>query len=151
MRGFWLFLHYLGFILWLGAGIATMVAGVASKRLANEDRLVVYRITGLVQRVIVGPGAMLVIFSGLALAMAVMKSGVVPGYLNLMMGAGLLGALFSVGIAVPAAARLGRLELDARGELPEVFTDLRKRVIWSASAGGGLGLIALGAATIGRF
>ncbi len=50
-----------------------------------------------------------------------MKSGTMPGWLNAMMGAGLLGALTTVAISVPTAARLARLEVDARGELPPVF------------------------------
>ena len=34
MRGFWLLVHVLGFTLWLGGGIATMIAGVTAKRFA---------------------------------------------------------------------------------------------------------------------
>jgi len=73
-----------------------------------------------------------------------------PGWLNLMMGAGLLGALAAVGISVPTAAKLGRLEPSARGDLPEAFPALRKRQILAASIAGGLGLIAMFAATLGK-
>jgi len=45
---------------------------------------------------------------------------------------------------------MGRLELDARGELPESFQGLRKRQIMAASIAGGLGLVAMAAATFGR-
>jgi len=79
-----------------------------------------------------------------------MRSGDMPGWLNLMMGAGLLGALAAVGISVPTAAKLGRLEADARGDLPEAFQALRKRQILAASIAGGLGLIAMFAATLGK-
>jgi hypothetical protein len=68
----------------------------------------------------------------------------------LMMTAGLLGAIAAIAISVPTAARLGRLELDPRGELPEAFYSLRKRQILAASIAGGLGLLALLAATIFR-
>src|SRR5881296_3804534 len=112
MRALWLFIHVIGFTLWLGGGIATMVAGVSAK--------------------------------------PYMRSGAMPGWLNLMMGAGLLGALAAVGLSVPTAARMGRLELDARGELPESFQGLRKRQILAASVAGGLGLVAMAAATILR-
>ena len=79
-----------------------------------------------------------------------MKQGDVPGWLGLMMGAGILGAIGAVGISVPTAAKLARLEPDARGEMPEAFHRLRKRQILAATIAGALGLIAMGAATLGR-
>src|SRR5213082_2535596 len=57
MRGFWLLVHVLGFTLWLGGGIATMVAGVTAKRLGTAERLAAYKIISAVQRMLVAPGA----------------------------------------------------------------------------------------------
>ena len=34
MRTFWLTAHLVGMALWIGGGVATMVAGIVSKRLA---------------------------------------------------------------------------------------------------------------------
>ena len=150
MRGFWMLVHVLGFTLWLGGGIATMVAGVSAKSLEPGPRLAAYKLIGNIQRLLVGPGAIAVVLSGVVLAMPYMRSGAMPGWLNLMMGAGLLGALAAVGISVPTAARLARLELEARGEMPEAFQGLRKRQILAASIAGGLGLVAMAAATIVR-
>ena len=79
-----------------------------------------------------------------------MKQGAVPGWMGLMMGAGLLGAIAAAAISVPTAAKLARLEPDTRGELPEAFTRLRKRQILAASIAGALGLIAMFAVTLGR-
>src|SRR5438034_277911 len=115
MRGFWLLVHVLGFTLWLGGGIATMVAGISAKSFAPTERLRSYKLIGAIQRLLVG-----------------------------------LGAIAVVGISVPTAAKLGRLETDARGELPEAFQALRKRQILAASIAGGLGLIAMFAATLGK-
>jgi len=151
MRGFWLLVHVIGFTLWLGGGIATMVAGITAKALAPAERLAAYRVISAIQRILVGPGAVAVVLSGVILSMDYMRSGTMPGWLTVMMGAGLLGALLAVGVVVPTAARLGRLELDPRGELPEAFSNLRKRQIITASVAGGLALIAMGAATVGRF
>jgi len=151
MRGFWLFVHNLGYSLWLGGGIATMVAGIAAKHFAPADRLSVYRVTGAVWRGLVGPGAMATLLSGVILAMQWMKSGAAPGWMNAMMGLGLLGALAAIGTAMPTAARLGRLALDPRGELPESFPGLRRRLVWTATISGGLGLLALAVSTIGRY
>ena len=148
MRGFWLFVHYIGFTLWLGAGIATMIAGVAAKRFPPAERLAAYRLTGAVQRLLVGPGAVGVVVSGVVLSVSWMRSGDVPGWLVLKMTVGMIGALVALGLSVPTAARLGMLELDPRGELPEAFQGLRRRQIWTATIAGSMGLIALGAAAL---
>lgn len=146
MRGFWMVLHLVGFTLWIGGGVATMVAGIAAKDFAPESRLAGYRIISSVWRIVVGPAALAVLLSGVVLSMPYMKSGQVPGALGLMMGAGMLGALIAVGVALPAAAALGRLELDETGQLPKQFTNVRKRLAMAASIAGGLALVALVAA-----
>jgi hypothetical protein len=151
VRGFWLLVHVLGFTLWLGGGIATMVSGVTAKRLPPAQRLAGYKLIGAVQRILVAPGAIAVVLSGLVLSMPFMKPGGVPGWLSVMMIAGILGAIAAVAISVPTAAKLARLEPDPRGELPEAFHALRKRQIVAASIAGGLGLVAMFAATLGRW
>ncbi len=55
MRGVWLLVHVLGFTLWLGGGIATMVAGVTAKRLGPAERLSAYKLIGPIQRPLGGP------------------------------------------------------------------------------------------------
>ena len=151
MRGFWMLVHVLGFTLWLGGGIATMVAGVTAKRMAPAERLAGYKLIGAVQRLLVAPGALAVVLSGLILGMPYMKQGDVPAWMGLMMAAGILGALGAVAISVPTAAKLARLEPDARGELPEAFQGLRKRQILAATIAGALGLVAMGAVTLGKW
>jgi len=47
MRGFWLLVHVIGFTLWLGGGIATMVAGITAKALAPAERLAAYNLLSL--------------------------------------------------------------------------------------------------------
>lgn len=151
MRGFWLFVHNLGFTLWLGGGIATMISGVVAKSFPPAERLAVYRVNGAIQRILVMLGAVAVTASGLVLAVPYMGAGAgMPGWLNLMMGLGLVGALLATTISVPTAARLARLELDARGELPEAFARLRKRQAIAASIAGALAILALAAGTILR-
>jgi len=151
MRGFWLLVHVLGFTLWLGGGIATMVAGVTAKRFSAGDRLAGYKLIGAIQRLLVAPGALAVVLSGFALAGPYMKQGAVPGWMGAMMGSGLLGAIAAVAISVPTAAKLARLAPGPGGQLPEAFQRLRKRQIVAASIAGALGLIAMGAVTLGRW
>lgn len=150
MRGVWLLVHVIGFTLWLGGGIATMVAGVGAKGFGAAERLSAYRLIGAIQKILVGPGAIAVVLSGIFLAQPYMKAGTVPGWLGVMMIAGILGALGAVGISVPTAAKLARLEPQG-GQLPAVFQTLRKRQILAATIAGTLGLIALFAGTIGRW
>ena len=149
MRGFWLLVHVLGFTLWLGGGIATMVAGVSAKRLGAAERLSAYKLIGAIQRILVGPGAIAVVVSGIFLAQPYMKQGVVPAWLGVMMISGILGALGAVGISVPTAAKLARLAPEG-GQLPAAFQTLRKRQILAATIAGTFGLIALFAGTLAR-
>ena len=149
MRGLWLLIHVVGFTLWLGGGIATMIAGVTAKRFGPAERLAAYRVMSAVFRIAVAPGAVGVLLAGFVLSAPYMRTDV-PGWLGLMMGAGGLGAIVVLFVVVPTAARLGRLELDPRGELPEAFPRLRKTQIVSASIAGGLGIVALIAGTLLR-
>ncbi|HTR20292.1 MAG TPA: hypothetical protein VMH88_05490 [Gemmatimonadales bacterium] len=149
MHGLWLFLHNMGYIVWIGGGLATMLAGIAAKRFSPAERLAVYRVTSFIQRALVGTGAIVTLVTGFILAMPYMET--MPSWMGAMMGLGTLGALIAVTLSVPTAAKLGRLELDPRGEIPEVFFRLRKRQAWAATVAGSLGLLALGAATFYRF
>ena len=63
----WLFLHVLGFTLWVGGAIASMVAGVSAKREGREGIGVVTRAQAAIQKMLIGPGALLTVLSGLML------------------------------------------------------------------------------------
>lgn len=151
MRGVWMLVHLLGFTLWLGGGIATMVAGIAAKSMGARERLAGYKLIGAIQRLLVAPGALAVVLSGLLMSMPFMKEGAVPAWMGLMMVSGILGAIVAVALSVPTAAQLARLEPDTRGELPEAFQRLRKRQILAATLAGSLALVAMFAAAFGKF
>ena len=109
MRGFWLFAHILGFVAWLGGGLAVMLSGITAKYFPPDQRLGVYRVMSVVTRSLIGPGAVLVVLSGFVLSVPYFKSSTVPTWLMAMQGFGLLGAVVAVAIVTPTAARLGRL------------------------------------------
>lgn len=139
--------------MWLGAGMASMIAGVVAKRFAPAERLAVYRAVGAVHRGLILPGSIAATLSGFALAGPMMAHGgmaTLGRWLQIMIGAGLVGAVLVATISVPTASKLGRLELDARGELPEAFARLRKRQVIGASIAGGMAILALIAGTILR-
>jgi len=149
MHGLLIFLHVLGFTWWLGGGMAAMVAGVASKQFAASERLAVYAGLSALARIIIAPGAFLVLITGILLMLSAVGAETAPGLgLGLMMAAGLLGALLVLIVVVPTATKLGRLTADPRGDLPESFAGLRKRQVVFATISGTLGLIALVAGTV---
>lgn len=150
MRGFWLFLHYMGFSAWLGGGLAAMLSGITAKHFSPEERLAVYRVMSVVSRNLIGPGAVLVVVSGIVLSVPYFQMTGVPSWLMAMETLGFIGALVAIGVVMPTAARLGRLDLDARGELPESFAKLRRRQAIFATLAGILALLALLAATVFR-
>jgi hypothetical protein len=148
----WLFLHLLGFTMWLGGGLAVMVAGVASTR---EDRAAlgaVVRAQAAVYKAIIGPGALLAVLSGLILTFSVSaRIGELVGFsiwLLIMQGAGVLGALIVLLIGLPTAAKLSRL--DPVGPGAAYFDELRQRQRVVGSVAGTLALLALVAGALVR-
>ncbi len=152
MMALWLFLHLLGFTLWIGGGLASMAAGIAARR---EDRAglgAVVRSQAALQKSIVSPGALLTVLSGLILTFSVTgRGGELVGFtlpLVVMQGAGLLGALITLLVGLPTAAKLGRM--DPEGPSAAAFDELRQRQRMVASIAGVLALTALVAGALYR-
>ena len=101
----WLFLHLLGFTMWLGGGLATMVAGIAGGNGATARAGAVARAQAAMQKTIIAPGALLAVLSGLILTFSVSgRTGELVGFnvwLIVMQGAGLVGALVVLLIGLP--------------------------------------------------
>ncbi|HEY9505171.1 MAG TPA: hypothetical protein VIQ27_04295 [Gemmatimonadales bacterium] len=141
----WLFLHLVGFTLWIGGALAAMVAGIAGKR---EDRAglgTIVRTQAAVQKILVAPGALLAVLSGLMLTFTVtsLRGGEVGFnlWLVLMQGAGIVGALIVLMVGLPTAAKLARL--DPEGPGAAYFDELRQRQRIVGSVAGVLALAAL--------
>jgi hypothetical protein len=145
MIRFWLFLHLLGFTMWLGGGLASMVAGIAAKREDRAGLSSIARAQAAVHKTIIAPGAILVVLSGLILTFSVSgRTGELVGFnvwLVVMQGAGLVGALIVLLIGLPTAAKLARL--DPMGQGAAFFDELRQRQRIVVSASGVLALVAL--------
>lgn len=148
----WLFLHLLGFTMWLGGGLAVMVAGLASKREERTGLGAVVRAQAAVYKAIIGPGALLAVLSGLMLTFSVSaRIGELVGFsvwLLIMQGAGVLGALIVLLIGLPTAAKLSRL--DPMGAGGAYFDELRQRQRVVGSVSGTLALLALVAGALVR-
>jgi hypothetical protein len=139
----WLFLHLLGFTMWLGGAIASMIIGIGAKR---EDRSclgAVVRAQAMLTKVAIAPGSVLTVLSGLILTFQ-LSGGDLAGFsfwLVVMQSAGFIAAIITLLIALPTATRLGRL--DPNGEAARYFDELRARQRIVASIAGTFGLVAL--------
>ena len=139
----WLFLHLLGFTLWLGGAIAAMIMGIAAKREDRHGLGAVVRAQASLMKVGIAPGAILAVLSGLILTFQVSGADL-PGFsiwLVIMQGAGVVAALLTLLILLPTATKLSRL--DPLGEAAGYFDELRQRQRIVASISGTFGLIAL--------
>ena len=141
----WLFLHILGFTLWIGGAIASMVAGVSVKREGRQALGVVARAQAAIQKVLIGPGALITVLSGLMLTFRITaQTGELVGFslwLVLMQAAGIIGALVALLISLPTASKLARL--DPAGPHGDYFDELRARQKITSSIAGVLALAAL--------
>lgn len=136
----WLFLHLLGFTMWLGGGLSAMFVGIAAKREDPRGVGAMVRAQSTLYKILIGPGALLTVLSGLVLTLR-LYSGGGSAWLMTMQGAGILGALLVLFVAVPASARLARL--DAEGPNAAYYAALRGRLRVVGIIAGTLGLIAL--------
>ena len=145
MSRVWIFLHLLGFTLWLGGAIAAMIMGIAAKREDRSGLGAVVRAQGSLMKVAIAPGALLAVLSGLILTFQLTgMDGDLVGFdiwLVIMQGAGLVAAMLTLLIALPTASKLSRL--DPRGETARYFDELRQRQRIVGSISGTLGLVAL--------
>lgn len=142
MSRVWLFLHLLGFTLWLGGAIASMIIGIAAKREDRSGLGAVVRSQATLTKIAIAPGALLTVLSGLILTFQLTTD--VAGFsiwLMIMQGAGIIAALLTLLISLPTATRLGRL--DPTGEAARYFDELRARQRIVASISGMFGLVAL--------
>jgi hypothetical protein len=141
----WLFLHLLGFTLWLGGAIASMIIGIAAKAEDRNGIGAVVRAQTKLTKVAIAPGALLTVLSGIILTFSVTaQTGELVGFsiwLVIMQGAGILAALLTLLITLPTSSKLGRL--DPVGEGAGYFDELRQRQRVVASISGTLGLVAL--------
>jgi hypothetical protein len=141
----WVFLHIIGFTLWIGGGLASMVAGIVSKGEERARLGAVIRAQAAMQKVLVAPGALLSVLSGLMLTFAMTSlRGGEAGFsiwLVLMQGAGLAGALIVLLVGLPTSSKLARI--DPLGPNAAYFDELRQRQRITSSIAGVFALAAL--------
>lgn len=150
MTRIWFFIHLFGFTIWIGGALASMFAGIAAR---GEDRAalgVVARAQANIHRLLVFPGAMLTVLSGLVLTFRITGAYASANtWLIVMQGTGILAALVVMMVGVPTVTRLARI--DPTGPHSTAFDDLRSRHAVIASISGVLALISLIAGAMLRY
>lgn len=144
MRMFWLFAHLLGSAFWIGGAAVAMALSVALRREDRPSQGVGARLQAATYRVVVGPGALLAVVSGLMLTLDLYGGATSVGGLShplmMMQGAGLVGGLVVLLFSVPTASKL--IRVDPVGDGP-LFDALRRRMKVTGMVGSTLALLAL--------
>ncbi|MBW8773401.1 MAG: hypothetical protein JF590_08950 [Gemmatimonadetes bacterium] len=123
MRAFWIFLHLLGGVLWIGGGLAAMFVSLAAKKMGRPEQGIAARLVAAVYARMIAPGAGIIVLSGLFLTMTYMGSmnrgeleNVISPWIMAMQGLGLVGAALIFAVALPAVNKLARLDPVAHAE-----------------------------------
>lgn len=148
MNHFWLFVHLLGFTMWLGGGVGAMFVAIAARAEDRAALAVVARSLATMHRKVIAPGAVLAVVSGLVLTFQMSNMAAPSAWLMAMQGAGLIGALLNLAVMLPTASRAARI--DPTGPDGAFFDELRNRMRVMGMIAGTLGLIALIAGAMGR-
>lgn len=106
-----LLLHWLGWAVWLGAGITFMVWGPAAKKAELAVWAHTWDVLARLQRAIVAPGCAVATVTGFALSMQYAQRGAGMGakWIVIMQLLGILAAILTIAIATPLANRMAFL------------------------------------------
>jgi hypothetical protein len=143
-----LFLHWLGFAVWLGAGMTFMVWGPLSKQAPLPAWAHVWETLGRVQQYIVAPACAVATVTGVALSMQyAQRPGASMGatWLVLMQVLGLLAGVLTLAVATPLANRMAYLAVLSveKGEKDPRADRVRARLALVSSVSGAMILVTL--------
>jgi hypothetical protein len=131
-----------GQIAWLGGALAAMTIGVAAKRESPEQLGLVVRLQSALYRMLVGPGALVIVLSGILLTLQMYNQFVIVGLnhsLLAMQGLGILGGLMVLVHTVPTSSKLARLE--PTGPTAAAFAAIHQRLKISGMISSLIGLL----------
>jgi hypothetical protein len=151
MRHLWLFLHLLGFVMWLGGALGAMAVGLTARRESRDHLGAAARLLAAIYRAVILPGALATVASGLVLMLILYTgpgaNGVVSQPMMVMQAAGLIAALITLIVLVPNASRVLRVDPIAQ---PAQFDALRAKQARLGMISGLFGLVALIAGALSR-
>ncbi len=145
-----LFLHILGFVLWVGGAFAIMIASIAARK---EDRSALgplVRVQAAIYGSVVGPGTGVAVVTGLMLTFRMFGPDAAPPsvWLIVMQITGILAGIVMLALVIPTAGRLRRLE--PAGPNAALFDALRNRQKMTGMLSGVLALMAMVAGVMAR-
>jgi len=145
LRHFYLAAHIIGFVLWMGGGLAAMTVGIAMRTGPRDELRALLGVQARLHTKLILPGCVLVVVSGLLLTLRLYSSATsVNGYpmpLMIMQGTGLIAAIIVLVISFPTMGRISRL--DPAGPHAPLFEALSKKMAIAGALTGVLALIAL--------
>ncbi len=151
MRHLWIFIHLLGFTMWMGGGFSAMFIGLGTKREPRENLGVVMRQLAIIYRVLVLPGTMATVVSGLVLTLTIYgnpgASLAVSHSLMTMQGLGLVAAVITLVLMVPNVTKLVRIDPVSQAVQ---FDAIRQKQARLGMVSGILAMLALIAGAFGR-
>lgn len=142
MRHLYLGAHILGFVLWMGGGLAAMTVGIAMRNGPSAELPALLGVQARLHSKLILPGCVLVVVSGLLLTLRLYGSATsVNGFplpLMIMQGTGLIAAAIVLVVSLPTVGRLSRL--DPAGAHAPLFQALSRKM---SVAGGLVGALAM--------
>jgi hypothetical protein len=142
-----LFLHWVGFSVWLGAALTFMVWGPVSKAAPLPVWAHVWDTLAKVQRWLVAPGCAAVTVTGLVLSMQYAQRGMAMGaaWLVVMQVVGLLAAVLQLAVATPLTNRIAYLAIRSleKGEKDPRAEKVRSRLALVSSVTGTMVLVVI--------
>lgn len=150
MNSTWRLIHYIAFVVWIGGALGVLMADITMKKLDRSLWGGVADVQSALFRLLVAPGSIITLASGFVLTMQMYGalSGQSRPWMGMMQGMGLLGTLITLLGAMPAAAKLARLE--PLGETAAAFDAARARLWITGMIGGFFSFLALVAGALYR-
>jgi hypothetical protein len=143
------FIHFLGSAMWIGGALAAMVLAIRSRGESTEIQAGLFRMMTQVHTLVIGPGALMTLGSGVMWTMWLSQGGgaeaTTPSVgVWIMQATGLAGGALVLLVALPAALKLGGLAVTTEdGHLLPAFAHYRRRQMIVSSTAGILAVLSL--------
>lgn len=140
--------------MWIGGWLAVSALVFHARRESPQVRAALFGLLADAHTVVIGPGAILTLGSGILWSMAIVGAGgvesrVAPVGLVVMTASGFIGGLLIAFVALPAAVRLRAVAVTtANGHPLPVFERQRRRLLIVSNAAGVLALVSLFASVL---
>jgi hypothetical protein len=140
--------------MWIGGWFVVLVLAAAERGESSQVRATLFGLVARAHTVVMVPGALLTLGSGIVWSMAIVGAGdvqarVAPLGVGVMTAAGFVGGLLIAFVALPSAVQLKAVAFPtADGKMLPVFERQRKRLIAASTVAGVLAVVSLFASVL---